>query len=111
MPHRLHRPAPFLKVLLKEAKHKQRNNLLRAANADQINAVSELVLNVVKGVAPHTPNTVRILRPQKDALCELTKRRQSIKRRRAILMSQLGGALWKELNHCYNRCCSRLKKS
>ena len=109
MAQRLHRQAPFLKSLLQEAKAKQRNSLLRAANADQINAVSELVLNVIKGVAPRTSNTVRVLRPKRRALRDLTKRRQSIKRRRRILMSQSGGALWSELNRCYKRCCRQLK--
>ena len=41
------RQVPFLQSLVHQAKGKERDALLRAANADQINAVSEMVLNVL----------------------------------------------------------------
>ena len=37
--HRIKRQVPFLRSLVREAKGKQREALLRAANPDQINAV------------------------------------------------------------------------
>ena len=45
---RLQRQWPFLKSVLKEANRQKRQELLQHANADQINAVSELVLNLLK---------------------------------------------------------------
>ena len=44
---RIKRQVPFLQSLVRQAKGKEREALLRAANADQINAVSEMVLNVL----------------------------------------------------------------
>ena len=44
-PPRLRRQLTFLRQLAKEARHLQRQDLLRHANADQINAVSEVILN------------------------------------------------------------------
>ena len=42
---RLRRQLPFLRSMLQEANGSKRQELLQHANADQINAVSELVLN------------------------------------------------------------------
>jgi len=43
---RLYRQRPFLEAVLQEANRKKRHDLLQHANADQINAISELALNV-----------------------------------------------------------------
>ena len=45
---RLRRQLPFLRSMLQEANRFKRQDLLQHANADQINAVSELVLNLLK---------------------------------------------------------------
>lgn len=45
---RIRRQVPFLQSLLTQAKTKQRQAVLRTANKDQINAVSDLVLNALK---------------------------------------------------------------
>ena len=45
---RLRRQLPFLRSMLQEANGFKRQDLLQHANADQINAVSELVLNLLK---------------------------------------------------------------
>ena len=42
---RLHRQRPFLESILKEANRNRRQEMLEHVNADQINAVSEMVLN------------------------------------------------------------------
>ena len=44
---RIKRQVPFLQSRVHQAKGKERDALLRGANADQINAVSEMVLNVL----------------------------------------------------------------
>ena len=52
---RLRRQFPFLRSMLQEANGSKRQELLQHANADQINAVSELVLNLLKNKIPITP--------------------------------------------------------
>lgn len=59
-------------------------------NADQINAISELVLNTLKGNIKLTPNIVATLKPYKTALGDLAKRRHSVTNRRALLLKQKG---------------------
>ena len=103
---RFTRQRPFLKTVLAEANRQRRNQLLRLANSDQINAISELALNTVRGVVPLSRDTVRLLRPYQDALKQLMQRKRSVKSRRKLLMDQSGGALWSELNRCFKRCCN-----
>ena len=43
----MERQAPFLKSVLREADHHERQELLRMASADQNNAISELVMNTI----------------------------------------------------------------
>ena len=83
----------------RQAKGKERDALLRAANADQINAVSEMVLNVLTNDQfPVRPDLVARLRPHKKALRELRKKKNSVKRRREILLKQKGGRFWNTLD-------------
>lgn len=76
---RLQRQAPFLRAVLREADANKREQLLQLANADQINTVSELVLNVLKGNAPRSRYTIQRLRPHAQALRQIAKRGSSIK--------------------------------
>ena len=86
---RVKRHMPFLQSLVRQAKGKQRDALLRAANADQINAVSEMVLNVLTNDQfPVRLDLVARLQPNKKALRELRKKKNSVKRRREILLKQ-----------------------
>ena len=105
MGERFQRQAPFLKSVLAEADTRRRNGLLRLANSDQINAVSEFVMNTLKGTVPTSRDTVRILRPYKKSLRGMAERRRSVKNRRGLMLRQSGGALWSELNRCFKRCC------
>ena len=105
MGERFTRQRPFLKSVLAEANRQRRNQLLRLANADQINALSELALNTVRGVVPRSRDTVRLLRPYQDTLKQLVQRRRSVKNRRELMMAQSGGAFWRELHRCFQRCC------
>ena len=52
---RLRRQLPFLRSVLKKANRFKRQELLQHANADQVNALSELVLNLLKNNIPMTP--------------------------------------------------------
>ena len=101
---RLERQAPFLKSVLREANHHKRQELLRMANADQINAVSELVMNTLRGTVPRSRQTITLLKPHAQSLRAMAKPAHSVKRRRAIMMAQKGGSLWSELHRCYKRC-------
>ena len=51
--------------MLQEANGSKRQELLQHANADQVNAVSELVLNLLKNKIPVTPPILTKLRPYK----------------------------------------------
>ena len=96
---RIRRQAPFLRSLVREAQSKERQSLLRAANKDQINAVSELVLNPLTNPEfPHRPHTLARLRPHKRILRELKRKRNSLKTRRNILLKQRGGRFWSSLD-------------
>ena len=102
---RLKRQAPFLRAVLREADANKRKQLLHQANADQINSMTELVLNVLKGTAPRSRYTIERLRPHAEALRQMSKPRSSIKQRRQVMIDQTGAGLWKELQLCHRRCC------
>lgn len=106
---RLERQAPFLQAVLREADANKRKQLLQLANADQINTVSELVLNVLKGHAPRSRYTIDRLRPHAQVLRQMSKPRSSIKRRREVMIHQTGAGLWKELNQCRRRLTTLLR--
>ena len=91
----------FLQSLLREANAKRRNVMLDLANKDQINAISEMVLNLMKRKIPIRPGTYHKLKRYKKVLRELSKRRNSLKRRREHLKSQTGSGFWQGLNECY----------
>ena len=106
---RIHRQAPFLRAVLREADANKRKQLLQLANADQINTVSELVLNVLKGHAPRSRYTIERLRPHADTLRQISKPRSSIKRRRQVMINQTGAGFWKELHQCHRRLTPLLR--
>ena len=60
---RMERQAPFLKSVLQEANQHKRQELLRMVNADQIDAISELVINTLRGTVPHSRHTMTLLKP------------------------------------------------
>ncbi len=91
---RITRQVPFLKAVLQEAQGHKRKELLHHANSDQINAVSEIVLNLLKQRLPVSTETIRRLKPHRRVLKELGKRSHSIKKRRKMMMEQKGRGLW-----------------
>ena len=101
---RLRRQAPFLQGILKEANRKRRQELLTHANGDQINAVSEMVLNLLKKRIPVKPRTLQKLQRHKKVLREVGKRSNSLKRRRTYLVQQQGSGFWQGLKECYGLC-------
>ena len=94
---RMERQAPFVKSVLQEADNHKRQELLRMANEDQINAISELVMNTIRGSVPRSRHTITLLKPHAQSLRAMDKPAHSVRRRRAIMMSKKGGNLWSEL--------------
>ena len=93
-----------LKSVLQEANQHQRQELLQMANADQINALSELVMNTIRGTVPRSRHTILLLKPHAQSLRAMAKPAYSMKRRHPIMMAQKGGNLWSELYRCCKRC-------
>ena len=106
---RLKRQTLFLRAVLREADANKSKQLLQLANADQINTISELVLNVIKGHAPRSRYTIDRLRPHAQALRQLSKPGSSIKKRRQVMINQTGAGLWKELHLCQCRLTALLR--
>ena len=103
MSDRMRRQRLFLNDVLREANQNKRKQILRYANADQINAVSELVLNTLRGAIHPGRKTVKVLKPYSQPPRAIANPRKSIKTRRYLLNHQLGAGVWKELTRCY-RC-------
>ena len=101
---RLRRQRPFLESVLKEANRYKRQELLQHANANQIYAVSEMVLNLLKKRIPVMPGTLRKLQRYKKVLREVEKRKNPLKKRRAQLVQQTGSGFWYSLKECYVQC-------
>ena len=104
---RLRRQRPFLEAILKEANRNRRQEMLDHANADQINAVSEMVLNLLRNRIPVHPITMAKLHRYKTTLREVGKRRNSVKRRREHPQEQKGSGFWSGLQDCFKACCVR----
>ena len=97
----------FFAVLLERSQSILTTRTLQHANADQVNAVSELVLNLFKQNIPVSPATIKQLRPYKGVLRNLGRRKNSIKKRRQWLVAKKGRGLWKGLNAVLCQCLRR----
>ena len=104
MVRRLQRQLPFLRSVLREADKNVRRERLQHANADQINAISELVMNTLRGNVTIPPRLLEALRPHKHALRDMARRRHSIKRRRHVMMAQRGAGVWNALDRVCRHC-------
>ena len=104
---RLRRQRPFLEAILKEANRNRKQEMLEHAYADQINAVSEMVLNLLRNRIPVYPIAMAKLQRYKTTLREVGKRRNSVKRRRKHLQEQKGSGFWSGLQDCFKACCVR----
>ena len=96
---RIKRQFAFLTSLFRDTHRKQREDLIRHANSDQINTISELVLNTLKGHVSLTPDVIARLKRYKKLLRDLSKRKHSVKHRRSLLLKQKGSGIWQSLLH------------
>jgi len=103
----LRRQRHFLTGIPKEANRKKRQQMLKLADKDQINAISEMVFNLLKKRIPIDAMTYGKLKRHKKVLCEVGKRKNSIKHRREHLVSQNGAGFWSGLHGCFRACCVR----
>ena len=105
MGERIKRQAPFLRSVLNEGSAAARRHMFRMANKDQINAISELILNTLNGNVPVSKITRHGLAPHANLLRQLGRRCASLMSRRKLLMNQSGGDFWPHLHRCYRRVC------
>ena len=77
-----------------------RHARLQAANANQMNAGHEKL----RGQISVSSMTVERLRPYRNALSDMARRKNSIKKRRQIMMNQTGRGLWQGLNTACEKC-------
>ena len=101
---RIRRQKMFLKAITSAANRNARKALIKHSNKDQVNAVSEIVMNLLKNV-PVTPITMASFRPYKQILRQIGNRAVSLKKRRQALINQKGGNLWNGLTTVIKTCC------
>ena len=94
----LQRHFPFIRSILKESNRYRRQEMLLHANKDQINAISEMIMNLLKRKIPTSDVITKQLTPYKNKLRALARRKNSVKQRRALLLEQRGGNFWKGLH-------------
>ena len=102
---RVRRQAPFLGKVLNEANANKRKELLRIADEDKINAVSEFVLNNLRVNVPQSRYTVALLKPHARTLRNMSDPTKDIKKGQKVMIAQTGGSFWPELKRCYKRHC------
>jgi len=72
------RDRKFLQNLLREANGKRRNVMLDLANKNQLNALSEMIFNVMERNVTTHPKTIQKLKRYKNVLQELKPRQTSL---------------------------------
>ena len=99
---------PFIQSILKEGNRFKRMDKICHAGKDQINALSEITLNLLKKNIPVSKKTIGRLKPHKNLLRSIAEKGASLKQRKKLLMRQRGGGggLWKGLQEVC-RCVSR----
>jgi len=78
--------------------------MLEHANADQINAISKMILSLLKKRIPVDAVTYGELKRQKNVLREVGKRRNSVKQRKQHLQKQISRGFWSGLHGCFRAC-------
>ena len=97
---------PFIQSILKEGNRFKHMDKIRHAGKDQLNALTEITLNLKKKNIPVSKKAIGRLRPHKNLLRSIVKKGASLKQRKKLLMKQRGGELWKGLQEVC-RCVSR----
>ena len=82
---------PFLCACFK-GHGKQRRDMIIAANGGQIKSISEIALNLLKGNILIPKSSFKRLKPYKDKLLYLSRKKPSLKQKKEVL-NQKGGFL------------------
>lgn len=69
------------------AKDDQRKALLQHVANDVVKSISEIALNIIKGIIPVTPREKEQLRGWKEQLKKLSNTSPSFKKKRALLLN------------------------
>lgn len=102
---RIKRQKPFLDALLNaHSQPRKREQYLQHANKDQINSISEIVLNTLKNNIEIDPPLMARLRRYKEPLRTIGKRKNSLQRRRQELLKQKGKGFWLGLRDICKNC-------
>ena len=104
---RLEQHKPFFKALADQPSQITRRKLLEQANKDQINMLSEVILNLLKPNVSVDPSLMTRLRKHKNILRELRLRQHSLKKRRQMLMDAKGNQLFRDLHDLVCVCLNR----
>lgn len=75
----------FIKFIY-EATPKQRKKILYHITKDQISLISEIALNIIKGIFPNTSSYVKTLKPYKSIFVRLSSKREANKHKRELLL-------------------------
>ena len=85
------RALPLLKILI-DANPKLKKAIIQNAPNDFMTAISEIALNLLKGVIKLTPHQKRRLSSHKKELRSLSKKSVSVGKKRKILVQKGGNA-------------------
>ena len=88
---RVQQHLPFLCTCFK-SNGKQRKDMIAHANKGQMEAIGEIALNLLKGNMVIPNSSFKRLKPHKSKLLYLTRKKPSLKRKKAVL-NQKGGFL------------------
>ena len=104
---RLEQHKPFFKSLADQPSQISRRKLLLQATKDQINMLSEVILNLLKRNVAVDPSLMTRLKKHKHILRELRQRQYSLKKRRQLLMDAKGNQLFRDLHDLVCVCLNR----
>ena len=104
---RLEQHKPFFNALADQPSQITRRKLLEQATKDQINMLSEVILNLLKRNVSVDPSLMTRLRKHKNILRELRLRQHSLKKRRQMLMDAKGNQLFRDLHDLVCVCLNK----
>ena len=98
---RLRRQSLFLKGIFANINHSLRKDMLRFANEDQINAISEIAHNILRNGIDLKPEHIQEMKKHAPMIRTIANRNNSLKKKEEVMMSQRGGNLFKSLGKIF----------
>ena len=84
----------FLKLLVSyRQKSKKFKNLIKCASPEELNAISEIVLNVLKGILPYKPPSIKFARHKEYLRFIGNPKKNSATKRKNALVSKGRGVI------------------